>query len=76
MKSDLAHFKRQLQAQRDAAALELRRLQHPHATPGGSTSDPASALSASMASSELAHSSNSIALLHNNHRDSARIWSA
>ena len=55
MKSDLAHFKRQLQAQRDAAALELRRLHHPHATPGGSTSGPASALSASMASSKLAH---------------------
>ena len=53
MRSDLAHFKRQLQTQRDAAALELRRLHNPQATPGGSTSDPNSALSASMASSKL-----------------------
>ncbi|KAA6423584.1 MAG: oral-facial-digital syndrome 1 [Trebouxia sp. A1-2] len=51
MRAELAQFKRQLQAQRDASALELQRLQHPSPSLGGSTSVPASALSVSTASS-------------------------
>ena len=51
MRAELAQFKRQLQAQRDASAMELQRLQHPSPSLGGSTSHPASALSASTASS-------------------------
>ncbi|KAL0053187.1 hypothetical protein WJX82_002174 [Trebouxia sp. C0006] len=51
MRAELAQFKRQLQAQRDASALELQRLQHPSPSLGGSTSAPASALSASTSSS-------------------------
>ncbi|KAL0029933.1 hypothetical protein WJX77_008191 [Trebouxia sp. C0004] len=51
MRSELAQFKRQLQAQRDASALELQRLQRPSPSLGGSTSVPASALSASTATS-------------------------
>jgi hypothetical protein len=58
MRSELAQFKRQLQAQRDASALELRRLQHPSPSLGGSTSVPASALSASTASNNTQSTGN------------------
>ena len=50
MRSDLARFKQQVQSQRDASALQLRRLQQ--AVPADSTSEAASALSASTASSK------------------------
>lgn len=52
MQAELANFKRQVQSQRDAAALELRRLQRPSPSPGGSTPASASGLSASTASSD------------------------
>ena len=52
MQAELAQFKRQVQSQRDAAALELRRLQRPSPSPGGFTPGSASGLSASTASSE------------------------
>lgn len=50
MRADLARFKQQVQAQRDAAALQLQRLQQ--VLPVDSASEAASALSASTASSK------------------------
>ena len=50
MRSDLARFKQQVQAQRDAAALHLQRLHQ--VLPADSTSEACSALSASTASSK------------------------
>ena len=50
MRSELARFKQQVQAQRDASALHLRQLQQP--SPADSTSEAVSALSASIASSK------------------------
>ena len=51
MRSDLVRFKQQVQSQRDTSALQLRRLQQ--ALPAAdSTSEAASVLSASTASSK------------------------
>ena len=61
MRSELARFKQQVQAQRDASALQLRQLQQ--ASPAGSTSEAVSALSASTASSERAFA-NQVLVLH------------
>ena len=52
MRSDLARFKQQVQSQRDTSALQLRRLQQAVPAAADSTSEAASVLSASTASSK------------------------
>lgn len=58
MRSELGQFKQKLQAQRDATALHLRHLQQPSLAE--STSQAASALSASTASSRIHASTENI----------------
>lgn len=52
MRSELAHFRQQLQAQTDASALQLQRLQQQAAPAADSTSEAATILSASTGSSK------------------------